>query len=625
MGNKLCCEETRDLNTISNEQEKIKNLEENNLYISNVEKNNDSENYNYNDNNMDNNNLDNNAENKNSNENIHNLKSSLFDNENDNPNYEENDIDNNFKLLTTKGKINADNNKLEFHSERNYLKNNKKQNSGLKKKKNELGYKKEKENENIIEVEKVINNNPDFKTTPLDIKNFNNNKENDFYLINTTNYIGLRNSNSNLVFIKNNKDIYDNKPEVYSLFSNTKTNIIRNNNNLDNILNKASSNNYNISNTQKTTSVNPNIIITTRNHNIPYGEKMSDNISITSKILEHVNLNKITENINNKNYKIIEIYIKNQIKKIIKLIKDKSNKTSKDIVKKSNNENFNDLNNNGIKINQFNNFSNNFIDILNSNSCHMLMNKGKNFGIKIFDNGSKYIGGIGNINSNNCSGIGKYINSKGDIIKGYFKDNYLHGYGILERNRNNYIFEGQVEKNKFNGYGIEVFQDGSSYYGGYKNNEKSGIGTYNWSDGAQYQGEWKKGLPDGMGIYYDAKNRKYEGEWKKGKMNGIGLFKWDDGRKYFGYFKQDKREGFGIFFWNNPLKIYLGFWVNGLQNGIGKLYTSFKEKYYLYENGKKNQLSDIKKNDLQNNGLIRKYYYFFKMTIDDLMTLMLDL
>ena len=69
-------------------------------------------------------------------------------------------------------------------------------------------------------------------------------------------------------------------------------------------------------------------------------------------------------------------------------------------------------------------------------------------------------------------------------------------------------------------------------------------------------------------------------------MNGIGLFKWDDGRKYFGMFKDDKRHGFGIYFWNNPLKIYMGFWINGLQNGIGKILTSFKEKYYLWNNGK---------------------------------------
>ena len=46
MGNKLCCEENREESIISNEKEKIKNLEENNIYIISDRKKNDSENFN---------------------------------------------------------------------------------------------------------------------------------------------------------------------------------------------------------------------------------------------------------------------------------------------------------------------------------------------------------------------------------------------------------------------------------------------------------------------------------------------------------------------------------------------------------------------------------------------------
>ena len=255
-----------------------------------------------------------------------------------------------------------------------------------------------------------------------------------------------------------------------------------------------------------------------------------------------------------------------------------------------------------------------------------ILDREKNFGIKYFDNGSIYIGEIKN---DKCNGYGKYISSKGDITNGFFKDNFLQGYEFIEIKSMNALFEGQFEKNKFSGYGIEFFEDGSTYYGQYQDNEKYGIGTYAWGDGSQYQGEWKNGLPYGSGIFFDNKNRLYEGEWKYGKMNGIGLFKWDDGRKYIGLFNEDKREGFGIFFWSKPLKIYLGFWINGLQNGIGKIFTSVKEKYYLWEEGKIIKKIELKEFDSQldreNKKIFNKYIYFFRMTFDDLLSLMLDL
>ena len=132
------------------------------------------------------------------------------------------------------------------------------------------------------------------------------------------------------------------------------------------------------------------------------------------------------------------------------------------------------------------------------------MNKEKNFCIKFFSNGSVY---IGEIKSDKLCGHGKFLNVQGDIIVGFFNDNCFHGYNIIERSQNNSKFEGQFEKNKFNGYGLEQFADGSNYYGQYKNNEKWGIGTYSWGDKYQYQGEWKYGRPNGVGIFIDDKNK----------------------------------------------------------------------------------------------------------------------
>ena len=625
MGNRLCYDENRETNNISNEE----TIEENNTVYSNNKKRN-------------NNNLD--SHNKSNElflEEINNLKSSIFDNENENDeivNENENEINDNDKFNSEEEhdnhNININNNNFQQSTEKKkYISDINKSGSNTEKMilKNKINKKKKKnENENLIEIKKVIDSNLNYKNSPLIINNnFNIDKEieNDFYLINTSQYIGLKSSNSNLVFLKNNKEAIFNKYEFIPLVKNLNKNT--DNNNVRRTYNYNYNNNF--SNSLKTTSMNPNIVVTSRSHNIPFGEKLTDkNNSISSnkniirnkKLIDCVNKNIIYEKLHNDNKRIIEIYIYNQIKKIINLLKSNKGKLKRGSY--SYNNKFISNNSDNINIHYINNMS---FDILNTCMCQTIINKGKNFCIKYFDNGSIYIGEIKN---NICNGHGKYLNTKGDIIMSFFEDNYLQGYGIIEAKRYNSIFEGEFEKNKFDGYGIELFDEGSAYYGQYKNNEKSGIGTYDWGEGNQYQGEWKNGLPNGYGIFSDNKNRIYEGEWKYGKMNGIGLFKWEDGRKYIGMFNNDKREGFGIFFWSKPLKIYLGFWVNGLQNGIGKIYTSFKEKYYLWEEGKIiKKLSEKKilesKLDMLSNKLIKKYFYFFKMTLDDLLTLMLDL
>ena len=444
--------------------------------------------------------------------------------------------------------------------------------------------KKKNEKDNITDNKKVTINDPNCNIKPLSLNNISNNnnyndKENDYYLINTSTYIGLKNSNSNLVFLKNQKDIISDKYELTPLL---KTKIVSG-------YDKKMDNN-----------AAKNLTPTKKN------EKNDSNVSTNKNENSAKNVNKyeIVDNKNNNDNRILEIYINNQAKKISKLLKKNSKRYNNNNNNNNNNVNNNNNNNNNSKV--YNNNSTYYInnkdetrlqkfnnagigingisfDILNTGTCQTIINKKNNFCIKYFENGSIYIGEVEN---DKCNGHGKFLNTKGDITMSFFEDNYLQGYGLIEIRRNNSIFEGDFDKNQFNGYGIELYEDGSTYYGKYENNEKSGIGTYDWGDGSQYQGEWKNGLPDGYGTFSDSKNRIYEGEWKYGKMNGIGLYKWDDGRKYIGLFNEDKREGFGIFFWPKPLKIYLGFWINGTQNGIGKIYTSFKEKYYLWEEGK---------------------------------------
>ena len=534
---------------------------------------------------------------------INNMKSSIFEGENDNEN--ENSLDNE-----------ENNNKI--GSKINFKANAKKKISGESSKENiypVVNIKKKKKDLNnysneFIDVKNIIKNNPNYKNNPLNLKDFNDNKENEFYLINTPKYIGLKNTNSNLVFVKNKIDVNDNIELI-----GTKKNLFNKNNNSNNKLKNSDANGEEENNTNKykiiyskysishkdSESINPDINITTRNHNIPFGEKLSDTtkkVKNKNEILNFINKDNIIDNIHTNNERLIEIYIINQIRKIINFFGDKTKREEEPIQNLNPNKIKNIINNNELKDEAFgynnhliktnslkNLFKGNEInelslsfEVINSSKCQTIMNKNKNFCMKFFPNGSVYIGEIKN---DKLWGHGKFMNINNDIIIGFFKDNYFHGYNLIEMKQNNSKFEGQFEKNKFNGYGIEQFSDGSTYFGQYKNNEKWGIGTYSWGSGCQFQGEWKNGRPNGLGIFFDNKNRYYEGEWKNGMMNGIGLFKWEDGRKYFGMFNNDKRNGFGIYFWNNPLQIYIGFWVNGLQNGIGKVLTSFMERYYF--------------------------------------------
>ena len=58
-------------------------------------------------------------------------------------------------------------------------------------------------------------------------------------------------------------------------------------------------------------------------------------------------------------------------------------------------------------------------------------------------------------------------------------------------------------------------------------------------------------------------------------------------KKYIGYFLNDKKNGFGIFTWKNQIKIFIGFWFNGFQNGVGKYIDLKKQKCGIWKDGKK--------------------------------------
>ena len=103
-------------------------------------------------------------------------------------------------------------------------------------------------------------------------------------------------------------------------------------------------------------------------------------------------------------------------------------------------------------------------------------------------------------------------------------------------------------------------------------------------------------------------------------MHGYGEFKWADGKKYIGYYILDKKEGFGIYYWANPLRIYMGFWKNGKQDGVGKFFNGNKQpKYGSWKNGDKEYIFQNEEEafyKLQPNQ--QKYINFFQYNLNEI-------
>jgi len=122
------------------------------------------------------------------------------------------------------------------------------------------------------------------------------------------------------------------------------------------------------------------------------------------------------------------------------------------------------------------------------------------------------------------------------------------------------------------------------------------------------------------GIYYFNDGRIYSGQWQFNSMHGYGEFRWADGKKYVGYYIHDKKEGFGIYYWAKPLRVYLGFWKNGKQHGVGKYFNGNKPaKYGIWKNGDKNEIFHDEEQAF--NSLLpiqQKYIKFFKCSLAEI-------
>ena len=75
------------------------------------------------------------------------------------------------------------------------------------------------------------------------------------------------------------------------------------------------------------------------------------------------------------------------------------------------------------------------------------------------------------------------------------------------------------------------------------NSETSGIETFD--NGDIYEGGFKDGLKHGKGILTTRNNRSYEGDWENDKPHGFGINTFPNGKIYTGNFDKGKPVGDG--------------------------------------------------------------------------------
>jgi 1-phosphatidylinositol-4-phosphate 5-kinase len=117
------------------------------------------------------------------------------------------------------------------------------------------------------------------------------------------------------------------------------------------------------------------------------------------------------------------------------------------------------------------------------------------------------------------SGRGIYVAPSGSRYEGEWKNNFPNGKGELLTEKGERIFGQWYKGNIGSGVYTVTFPEKNGRYVGNVDQSflPNGFGTQIWPDGTKYSGNWKAGYQHGYGILTDASgNVQYEGTWIEG-------------------------------------------------------------------------------------------------------------
>lgn len=111
-----------------------------------------------------------------------------------------------------------------------------------------------------------------------------------------------------------------------------------------------------------------------------------------------------------------------------------------------------------------------------------------------------------------------------------------------------------------------IFEDFSTYRGGFKDGKQHGKGEMLYANGAFYHGDWEDGLRHGYGemVYEDGSI--YEGAWQDGVPTGEGKMLYPDGSFYVGNWYLGEKHGYGVLTKYNGGRL-IGVWAHDMSPG----------------------------------------------------------
>ncbi len=169
-----------------------------------------------------------------------------------------------------------------------------------------------------------------------------------------------------------------------------------------------------------------------------------------------------------------------------------------------------------------------------------------------------------------CSnGKGRYKFENGSIYFGQFKQGQLHGKGTMKYASGD-VYTGNWVDNKRHGGGKFVRANGNTYEGKFENNKLNGKGRLIYASNDRIVGFFVDNVPQGEGKIFYRNGNVYEGEIEAGKMHGFGSMRYKNGDHYRGGWKKNKKHGKGFFQWASGKHI-VGVWVDGKRDKTAKV------------------------------------------------------
>ena len=201
-----------------------------------------------------------------------------------------------------------------------------------------------------------------------------------------------------------------------------------------------------------------------------------------------------------------------------------------------------------------------------------------------FENNSSVYYGEWDFTNNMRHGRGIQLWNEGSKYYGYWIKDKASKKGKLYHNDGD-LYEGEWLDDKPNG-GTYLHNDGTTYEGDWKDDKQHGIGKEIWPDGAWYEGEYFEGKKHGKGTFHWADGSLYVGTFAQNNINGEGEYTFSDKRKYVGSWVNNKLEGKGVFTWPDGRK-YDGEYKNDKKDGYGIFSWNDGKQYKGYwKNGK---------------------------------------